>query len=108
SMLACKFILARSVTASFQLAVSRVASMPTLTISRKESGRTVLEILRWRLRLSGAQARRLVQALQIRLDGAVCRDAARRVRAGQRLQVREERQAAPPRKEGGPVICFVD
>jgi 23S rRNA pseudouridine1911/1915/1917 synthase len=82
--------------------------MPTWTISRKESGRTVLEVLRWRLRLSWSQARRLVQALQIRLDGAVCRDAGRRVKTGQRLQVREARQAAPPKKIGGPVVRFVD
>jgi 23S rRNA pseudouridine1911/1915/1917 synthase len=82
--------------------------MPTYIISKKESGRTVLEVLRSRLRLSGARARRLVQGLQIRLDGAVCRDAARRVKAGQRLQVREAGQAAPPKKVGGPVICFAD
>jgi 23S rRNA pseudouridine1911/1915/1917 synthase len=81
--------------------------MRILTISGKESGRAVLEILRSRLRLSRSDARRFVEARQIRLDGEVCRDPARRVKAGQRLQVPEVRRTRPG-KTGGPVIRFVD
>ena len=82
--------------------------MPIYTISRKEGGWSVLEMLRCRLRLSWSQARKLVQERRVLLGGEVCRDAARRVKAGQRLQVREAGQAARPKKAGGPVICFVD
>src|SRR5438128_1178269 len=82
--------------------------MPSYTISRKEGGWSVLEMLRCRLRLSWSQARKLVQERRVLLGGEVCRDAARRVKAGQRVQVREAGQAARPRKAGGPVICFVD
>src|SRR5438034_7463020 len=82
--------------------------MPIYTISRKEGGWSVLETLRCRLRLSWSQARKLVQERRVLLGGEVCRDAARRVKAGQRVQVREAGQAARPKKAGGPVICFVD
>src|SRR5207244_9013245 len=84
------------------------STMPIYRISRKEGGWSVLEMLRCRLRPSWSQARKLVQERRVLLGGEVCRDAARRVKAGQRVQIREAGQAAPPKKAGGPVICFVD
>ena len=56
-------------------------------ITRAESGRTVADLLRQRLRLSWSQARRLVQDRRVRLTGSVCLDAACRVKSGQRLEV---------------------
>jgi 23S rRNA pseudouridine1911/1915/1917 synthase len=58
-----------------------------IMITRAESGRTVADLLRRRLRLSWSQARRLVQERRVRLAGSVCLDAACRVKSGQRLEV---------------------
>jgi 23S rRNA pseudouridine1911/1915/1917 synthase len=63
--------------------------MPAFAISSKESGSTVLQVLRAHLSLSWSQARRLVHEGHVYLGGVPCVDAARRVQRGQRLEVRE-------------------
>ena len=59
----------------------------TFFVRREEAARTVADVLRRRLRLSLAQARGLVHQRRVRLAGLPCADPARRVKAGQRLEV---------------------
>src|SRR5262245_54470097 len=56
-------------------------------VSRAESGRTVAAVLRAHLPLPWSAVRRLIEAGLVRVGGAVCRNAARRVKPGQRLAV---------------------
>ena len=61
--------------------------MPAFTVSAAESGRTVLELLRARLRVSWSRARRLVKEERVHLAGKPCLDGARRLKGGQRVEV---------------------
>jgi len=63
-------------------------------ITRAESGRTVADLLRRRLRLSWSQARHLVQGSRVRLAGSPCANPASRVKPGQRLEVFPDQQSA--------------
>jgi 23S rRNA pseudouridine1911/1915/1917 synthase len=80
-------------------------------VTRDEAGHTVSAVLRSRLGVSWAEARRLISGRQVRLDGAVCRDPSRRVRPGQRLDVGSRPETAPrPAAEQAdePVIRHAD
>src|SRR5262245_3241881 len=83
-------------------------SQQTIVVSRREAGRTVAAVLRARLGLEAAAARRLLAARGVRLDGVSCVDPARRVRAGQRLRV--QRPAPGPTLPQGlaPRIRYAD
>jgi 23S rRNA pseudouridine1911/1915/1917 synthase len=86
-------------------------SEPSLVISRREAGRTLADVLRGRLRLSFPEARRLVCGRRVWLGGKPCTDPARRVKPGQRLEVRSAKFPArpkKPRKKSGLVLRFVD
>jgi len=78
-------------------------SAQVFLISRAESGRTVAEVLRRRLRLTWSQARRLVQERRVRLAGRSSPDAAQRVKPGQRLEVipLPKNAGRPPRPGAG-------
>jgi 23S rRNA pseudouridine1911/1915/1917 synthase len=83
-------------------------------IRRAEAGRTVADVLKSRLRLGFSQARQLVQQRRVRVDGSRCDDPARRVKAGQRLEVLPVQQASKKSQQplpGGvpqPVVRYVD
>jgi 23S rRNA pseudouridine1911/1915/1917 synthase len=80
-------------------------------IGAPESGRTLVNVLRARHSLSWSDARRLVRERRVCLDGQPCTDPTRRVRQGQRLELREpgpkaDRQGTP--EPGQPVVRHVD
>src|SRR5437762_1888919 len=92
-------------------------------VSRAESGRTVAAVLRARLPLSWSAVRRSINSGRVRVGDSVCRDAARRVKFGQRLVVQlpadapklpdETRRAKGKRQEAKdrgplPVIRYAD
>ncbi len=58
-----------------------------LVINRKQTGRTVLELLRSHFHLTPADVRHLLKVKGIFLGGSVCWDLTHRVRAGQKLRV---------------------
>jgi 23S rRNA pseudouridine1911/1915/1917 synthase len=60
---------------------------PSFTVPAPLAGQTLAAVLKRRLALSWSAARQLVQERRVRLAGAVCADPARRVRAGQRVEV---------------------
>jgi 23S rRNA pseudouridine1911/1915/1917 synthase len=68
-------------------------------VGRPESGRTLAAVLRARLGLSWSRARQLVEKRQVRINGETCADPARRVKAGQRVEV--ARSEGPPRPGRG-------
>jgi 23S rRNA pseudouridine1911/1915/1917 synthase len=82
--------------------------MPAFTISAAESGRTLLDVLGVRLRLSRPQAVRLVRQRRVCLGGLPCLDPVRRVRRGQRLEVRDAASAQWPPAGAKPVLFYVD
>lgn len=59
---------------------------PPIVVTRQESGRTLAAILKDRLRVSWSRARQIVEQSQVRINGQSCRDSARRVAAGQRIE----------------------
>jgi 23S rRNA pseudouridine1911/1915/1917 synthase len=59
----------------------------TFVVSRAEAGRPIVAVLPSRFRISEAQARQLLRAGRVKLDGAPCLDFARRLRSGQRVQL---------------------
>jgi len=78
-------------------------------ISRAEAGQPVGAVLRRRLGLSWKAARRLVQEGKVRLAGAPCRDATRRVAAGQRVEVQSRPAERPaPAGAAGVVLRYAD
>ncbi|HEV3447912.1 MAG TPA: hypothetical protein VG099_24960, partial [Gemmataceae bacterium] len=89
--------------------------MPAFVVSAAEAGRNVLELLRARMNMSRAQARRLLEDHRVRLAGMLCSDPDRRVKRGQRLEVqagkRPAKSAAGARAVPGAaqsVICHLD
>jgi 23S rRNA pseudouridine1911/1915/1917 synthase len=82
--------------------------MPTYVVAPRESGQTVLELVRSRLALSWSRARRLIEERRVYLGGAPCWDVARRVKRGQRLEVRQSQAPPPQPAADGPVIRFAD
>lgn len=81
----------------------------TLTVVRGESGRTVADVLRSRLSLSGSEVRRLIAEHRVWLGGRPCVDPGWRVRAGQRLEVRRGQPNQPPSSSAEqPVIRYAD
>jgi 23S rRNA pseudouridine1911/1915/1917 synthase len=79
----------------------------TFVVTRAESGRSLAEVLRARLALSWSAARGLVRDRRVRVAGRPCDDPARRLTAGQRLEVRDREPAAPP-PVSGIVVHFQD
>ncbi len=78
------------------------------TVSRRESGRTVTEVLQSHLALPPSQVRRLIREQRVWLGKGVCHDPVRRVRAGQRLEVRTRAKPSRPAGPNQPVIRHVD
>jgi 23S rRNA pseudouridine1911/1915/1917 synthase len=62
----------------------------TFVVSRRESGCTLAELLRDRLRLSWSEASRMARERRIRLNDKPCCNPACRVKTGQRLEVSEK------------------
>src|SRR5438128_10874491 len=81
--------------------------MPAFFVSAAESGRSVLEVLRARLKVSGHQARRLIQQRRVRLAGIPCVDPGRHVKRGQRIEVQPQKHAKVSATEQ-PVVCYLD
>ena len=84
-----------------------------VVVAGAEAGQTVAGLLRRHLGLSWAEARRLIGARRVRLDGKPCSDPTRRVRPGQRLQMEppagEPREPAPAQIRLDPAaVRFVD
>lgn len=94
----------------------------TYTVGRAEAGQTLGEWLGQRLALPKDQVRQLVRARQVRVAGMPCLDPSRRMRPGQRIDVRLT-EPAGPKKDGArplppaefldslptsPVLRFVD
>jgi 23S rRNA pseudouridine1911/1915/1917 synthase len=89
-----------------------------LTVSRSESGWTVEDWLRARLKLSRGAAQRLLRHRRVRLAGAVCANPAWRLRAGQRVEILDAappaaKASSPRRKQPSsagpmPILRFVD
>jgi 23S rRNA pseudouridine1911/1915/1917 synthase len=96
--------------------------MQTFVIGRRESGHTLADVLRTRLPLPWAVVRRLVRDRRVRISGVPCLNLARRVRAGQRVEVQDTESSRPPPKPSrsasqcrtqqpagpAPVIRFAD
>jgi 23S rRNA pseudouridine1911/1915/1917 synthase len=83
----------------------------SFVISGSESGKTVLSILRTRLRAARSTVQRLVREHRLRLNGKPCLDLAARVKAGQRLEVHDRTQDRPRtgrRGKHGIVIRYAD
>lgn len=78
------------------------------TISRRESGRTVTEVLQIHLALPRSQVQRLIRDQRVWLGQGICRDPVRRVRAGQQLEVRNQPQPSRPTAPHQPVLRYVD
>lgn len=78
------------------------------TVSRREAGRTVTEVLQARLALPRSRVRQLIRERRVWLGQGVCPDPARRVRAGQSLAVRNQPPAPPPTGVPQPVIRYID
>ncbi len=78
------------------------------TVSRREAGRTVTEVLQARLALPRSRVRQLIRERRVWLGKGVCPDPTRRVRAGQALAVRNQRPTSPPVGPHQPVIRYVD
>lgn len=68
-----------------------------IVISRSMSGQTVLMVLRSHLRVSSAEAHRLIRQRSVRLGGKPCHDAQLRLRQGQRLEVQIPQGGPRPR-----------
>jgi 23S rRNA pseudouridine1911/1915/1917 synthase len=69
-------------------------------VGRPESGRTLSAVLRARLGLSWSRARQLVEKRQVRINGQTCADVAKRLKAGQRVEVVRS-GGRLPRGQGG-------
>ncbi len=71
----------------------------SFAVTPKEAGRTLAAVLKDRLGVSWSQARRLIELRQIRVDGQGCADPVRRVKAGQRVEIAEEKakRRQPPK-----------
>jgi 23S rRNA pseudouridine1911/1915/1917 synthase len=82
------------------------------TVGAAEAGRTVAALLRTRLGLSWAAAKRLVHEERVMLAGGPCLDPARHVRRGQQVAVRPPsgtpKTPRADRSKPGPVIRFAD
>lgn len=74
--------------------------MPTpdsVLISAESAGQTLAAVLRWHAPgQSWSYVKRLIDARQVLLNGEVCRDPARRVKEGDRVEVLTRPAAAPP------------
>ncbi len=79
-------------------------SMPhrTFTVGRDEAGQTLADLLQRRLSLAPGQVRQLVRGRQVRVAGIPCLDLARRVRPGQRVDVRLAEPAGKGKERSGP------
>jgi 23S rRNA pseudouridine1911/1915/1917 synthase len=86
----------------------------TFLVNRAEAGRTVVEFLRARLRLTPAEADRLLRNRGVWVNGRPCLEHQWRMLAGQRVRVRlpdrEAPQAKKPTRPSGPqpVIRYAD
>jgi 23S rRNA pseudouridine1911/1915/1917 synthase len=83
----------------------------TLTVSRTEAGRNIVDWLGARLSLSRAAALKLLQERKVRLAGAPCSNPAWRLRAGQRVEVQlapQKKQQTRSREGPTPVIRYLD
>ena len=69
-------------------------------VGRPENGRTLAAVLRARLGLSWSRARLLVEKRQVRINGQTCADVARRVHAGQRVELVQGVGARPGGRGG--------
>jgi 23S rRNA pseudouridine1911/1915/1917 synthase len=78
------------------------------TVSRRESGRTVTEVLQARLALPRPQVQRLIREHRVWLGTGLCPEPGRRVRAGQRLEIRNPAKTSRPAGPNQPVIRYVD
>jgi 23S rRNA pseudouridine1911/1915/1917 synthase len=78
------------------------------TVSRREAGRTVAEVLQARLALPRSRVQQLIRERRVWLGKGVCPDPARRVRAGQQLEVRDQRRTSRSAGPNQPVIRYVD
>jgi 23S rRNA pseudouridine1911/1915/1917 synthase len=79
--------------------------MSTIVVSAAEAGATVLEVLGKRLGLSPFQALGLLAKRKVQLGGMPCVEPGRRVRRGQRLEIRQ-----PPNQPASsePVVRYAD
>jgi 23S rRNA pseudouridine1911/1915/1917 synthase len=77
-------------------------------VSRAQHGQTIAELLRGRLGLSWKAARRLVQDRRVRLTGKPCLDPARRVAAGQHVEILDPAPQRPRHAGASPVVRFAD
>ncbi len=87
-------------------------STRVVTVSAADAGAALAAVLRGQLGLSWAEARRLIGAGRVRVNGAPCTDPARKLRRGQRIQVQkpERHKPRPAAHPTGPtpVIRFAD
>src|SRR5262245_20650706 len=78
-------------------------------VSRVEARKPLVEWLHARLGLPWQEARRLVRAGRVRLDGRPCPDATRRLYRGQQIDIDLPRAPrSPGGRKDGPVVRFVD
>src|SRR4051812_44181523 len=69
----------------------------SIAVDRSLAGRTLLDVLRTSLHLSGKEAARRLRERQVRISGGVCTDRQRRLKIGQYIQLDE-----PARKQDVP------
>ena len=80
----------------------------TFLVPPSEAGKTVTALLRAHLGISWSEARGLIGERRVWVEGAPCGDATRRLKRGQRVDVRERAAARPRPQAPQPVIRFAD
>lgn len=83
-------------------------------VDRQDAGQTIASLLRSRYQLTWTQAKRLIEGRHVRVAGSTCTDPAQRLRAKNRIWIREgvienkvvkpkPTKAPPPKQETKPV-----
>jgi 23S rRNA pseudouridine1911/1915/1917 synthase len=81
--------------------------MPAFTVSAAQAGTPLIHVLRSHLKLSHAAARKLLAEHRVHVAGRPCSDPQRRVRRGQRIDVRQPPQQRTASSSRGPKQAFV-
>jgi 23S rRNA pseudouridine1911/1915/1917 synthase len=79
-------------------------AVKTLILGKRHAGQPLAKALADLLRLSRADIEHFLKNRWVRLDGAVCQQPGRRVRAGQRLQVHVPREKSASAKRKQPEL----
>src|SRR5262245_56327197 len=74
-------------------------------VTKREGGQTLAALLKKHLDVSWSQSRKLIEQRRVRVNGQVCPDAVRRLKAGNRVDIQLEaptKKRPPPPKPAPP------